>query len=372
MIKKLLSFLAASLGVLALAASVDAAVLKNAYISLTNPVAAATGTTHTFRFYHPTANFGRVRFQYCDNASGTCTDTGADALSGSTETVTNPASGNDSGNWSTGSWDSGGGNYYVEVSRSSVDSSAQGTWTFAMDSADNPAITECNVSTNSSTTTCYVRVQTYETTDTATPADSAILSMTLTRSVTVTATVNPSFELIISGVNPTQTASGNLTALTSTVTSTVSTIPFGSLTPGTAKYAAQSLTVTTNAQNGWSITGGMVANMTGTAYGDDIDPYNDGTAVVNTTSSSWVLPTGTASGTDSGWLGIGTDDGDVTGTSANDNQFFPLGTTAQTVSSQSASAQSELDIVVIGIEANAYQIADSYTGTLRYNALPTY
>lgn len=373
MVRKLIGALIAGIAVLAFANSAHAqSVLKNAYMSTSNSVAGQSGVTHTFTFYHPGSTFGSATFQYCTQPSGsTCSDTSIDVDTPAEDVVTE-GGGDDAGNWAVNG--SPSVSQGIETNATTADTDANNVWVFGFSSIDNPAFgsSACTASSNSSTRTCYVRVRTYAGTNVTTLSGSTTLSTTLTQSVTVTATVDPSFSLIISGVRQAQTATANGTTLTSTVTPTVTTIPFGNLTPGTEKFAAQSATVTTNAFGGYTISARMNANMTGSAYGDDIDGFV-GNAATTAVSAAWTVPTGTTSGTNTGWLGVGTDDTDVSGQGgAASDQFFTLGTGNTTLSNQSTSAQSELDIYVFGIEVNSYQRADSYTGVLRYNALPVY
>jgi hypothetical protein len=371
MLRKLLGALIVSVVVLSFASGANAqTVLKNAYLSTSNSISATTGVTHNFSFFHPGANFGSGTFQYCALASGTCTDSGFDVDSAAEGTVTE--GGNDrSADWST----SDNTTDTITVTASTADSDANNTWIFGFTGLINPNIstdTNCAASAGGSTRTCYVKINTYSGTNTTGSTGSTTVSVTVTQGVTVTATVDPSFSLIIAGVDPGATATANGTSLTTAITPTVTTIPFGNLTPGTEKFAAQAATVTTNAYGGYSITVRMANNMTGNGYGDDVDAFTGNSANFST-ANAWTLPTGTVSGTDTGWLGVGTDDTQVSGQGgANSNEFFSLGTTLTTVATQSTSAQSELDIFVYGIEVNSYQRADSYSGTLRYNALPVY
>lgn len=371
MVKKLIGVLAATFGVLTMVTTVDAAVLKNAFLQLSNATFGASSVTHTYNFYHVGSDLGSVEFEYCTTASGSCADPSIDVDDPAAISSITESSGSVSTDWTLNI----SGTNVIQVTRGAndEDDTADNDWVFAFNTISHPAYdsTACSASSNTSTKTCYVRVTTYSDTNYTTAADATILSMTLTRSVSVTATVDPSFTLVISGIRPSQTATINGTTLTSAITSTITTIPFGNLTPGTAKYVGQSATVTTNADGGYSITARMSANMSGTAYGDDIDQYtHTGGTATTTQSQSWTSPDGTESGEDSGWLGVGTDDGDVT--NAASNQFFSLGTTATTVARQTSSVQNEIDSFVYAIQVNSYQKADSYSGTLRYNALPVY
>lgn len=369
MIKKIIAIATGVIGALVFVTNVQAATLKNAYVTLSNPVTAATSVNHKFFFQVPSASstLAGVRFQYCVAASGACADT-LGGLSGAALNLVEEANAADTSNWVIGTaWT---GTFYVDLGRTSADATAGGNiWEFEFSGATNPTYTSCNLPAGNSTGTCYVRITTYSDTYGGTTADTSVISITVTRAVSVTATVDPSFSLIIAGVDPALTASANSTSLTAGITPTITTLPFGNLTPGTEKFLAQAATVTTNAFGGYSIAVSMSANMAGTAYGDDIDAFT-GNAASTAASASWTIPTGTGSGVNTGWLGVGTDDTGAAGQGA--NQFYSLGTGSTTVASQSTSAQSELDIFVYALEVNSYQRADSYSGTMRYNALPVY
>lgn len=347
----------------------DAAVMKNAYMRPDNPVSGANGVTHRFNFYHTTTSIGRIVFTYCENASGNCVDSGATLANAEIAAITLDA-GDELANWTATGNDAN--ETITLVRNSALVGTADGVWDIQLDTIKNPTIEACD--NGQSTGTCYIRIQSYTDTAGTIAADQTTVSITVTQAVTVSATVDPSFTLTVAGVAGTTdlTAQGWAASdLDDAITTTVNTIPFGNLTPGTVKYAAHLLTISTNASNGYSVTARMLANMTGSAYGSDIDPLGNG-AAVNTTSVAWASPTGTASGTDSGWLGIGTDDAGVT--AAADNQFFPLASTVpgQTVVNSGSSANNDQNYVIYAIEVNNFQRADSYTGTMRFNALPVY
>jgi len=71
--------------------------------------------------------------------------------------------------------------------------------------------------------------------------------------VVVTASVDTTLTFVISAVSAGQ-VSGNEATATTTVTTTATTIPWGTLVPGIPKLASQSLAVTTNATNGFTVT----------------------------------------------------------------------------------------------------------------------
>ena len=114
----------------------------------------------------------------------------------------------------------------------------------------------------------------------------------------------------------------------------------------------------------------MVTNLTGAAYAFDIDPFT-GNSATYTSAQSWLLPTGGTAGTDTGWLGVGTDDTDVAGQAS--DSFYSLGVPTTTLlMSNSDPTLGETNNLAFGIEVNSSQPADSYTGTLIYNATPVY
>lgn len=81
--------------------------------------------------------------------------------------------------------------------------------------------------------------------------DSISLKLAVIESVQVSATVDPTFTFSVALVGATQ---ANRCGLTTSVASTVSTIPFGTLSANTFKQAAQTLTVSTNANSGYVVT----------------------------------------------------------------------------------------------------------------------
>jgi len=367
MIKKLSALIILLVGVfLAVAPGAKAAILENAYLSINNPRSEQTGVTHDFFFYHSSTTIGSIQLRYCVEPSGGCTDSGtSDNLgAGALDYVEADGAVDDTANW-TASWNDG--SYWWRAYRDTADSDADGSWEFRFTNMKNPARTTCNEDGGSSTGTCYVRINTYSGTQYTGTADNGTVSITITQEVTVSARVDPTFTLTIAGV----TGAGqtlNSTVITA-LTTTVTTIPFGNLTADTAKFLAHTLTVTANNSGGYTITADMDANLTGTAYGDDIDGYI-GNSATNTASKSWTSPTGSTSGTHTGWLGVGTDDTGVTG--RGNNQFFTLGTSGTIVAQSDGPSSSRASNVVYAIQVNAFQQADNYTGAMTYVALPTY
>jgi hypothetical protein len=371
MLKKLILSGVLALGlVLAVAGThqVQAGLLENAYLSLSDPRTAQTGVTHDFYFNVINTTLGSVRIQYCVLPSGTCSFPSGGGASGTLGTYTE--AGGAPTQTFTASWEAGSTRWNVAAPTAET-TVAGNTWRFQFTSSVNPTYTDCthNPPSNSSTGTCYVRIYVYSATNFTGTPDETIVSLTVTQAVTVSARVDPTFTFTVEGTTGDGSTAANTTTLTNAITTTVTTIPFGNLTANTEKFAAHVLTVTTNTVGGYTIAARMTANLTGKAYADDIDPFA-AAGVNSTTPQSWSIPTGTVSGTNTGWLGVGTDDTGVTGQAA--NKFFPLNTTDFVVAKSPNSASTRISKIVYGIEVNAFQEADNYTGTLLYTATPVY
>lgn len=369
MLKRLLLILSSAAGFLAFATAAHAAVLENAYVVLGDPRSAQPDTTHDFRFEVVNGNMGSATFRYCVEPSGTtCSEVGTDNTGVvAIGTVTEGGAANTT--W-TASWNEGSDQ--IEATRDTADTTtAETLWRFLFNNVDNPSRANCTFTTNTSTGTCYVRIQTYTNTDLSGAADDTSISMTVTESVSVTARVDPTFTMLVAGVTGTaQTVNG--TVLTDGVTTTATTIPFGNLTANTEKFASHTITVTTNAPGGYTVDvrfqGGL---MTGSAFLHDIDSFKATGGVATTNDpASWEVPTGTTSGNETGWIGVGSSDTELSNFAT--NQFYRLGTQDVEIANSSISASSRVANVVYGIEVNPFQQADNYSGTMVYTATTTF
>jgi hypothetical protein len=107
---------------------------------------------------------------------------------------------------------------------------------------------------SSSAASYFLQFSTFNNTDcSSSHVDSVVVMYRFTDGQQVTATVDPTLTFTVAGV----TGNGSLTVNTATITNglatTSSTIPFGTLTSASNKIAAQDLTVTTNAGNGYTV-----------------------------------------------------------------------------------------------------------------------
>lgn len=193
--------------------------------------------------------------------------------------------------------------------------------------------------------------------------------------VAVTAEIESTLTFTILGTGDNQTLEG----ITTDVTTTATSVPFGSLTPGTAKQAAQILKVSTNANSGYTIT--VRTNNKLTSGSNNIDWFDeaDGTSPAsNTTPEAWASPPGTVSNTNTGYLGYHAgDDALGTGTTtrfATDNTYAPFSTTThEEVVYSSGPVTNEETYFVYQIEVNSLQPTGNYSGTtVTFVCTPTY
>jgi hypothetical protein len=98
-------------------------------------------------------------------------------------------------------------------------------------------------------TSYFAVIKTYTTNSCATPSDTVTVQFVYTDGQQVSATVDPTLTFALAGV----TSGGTVNGATTNVTATTTTIPFGTITSATNKIAAQDLTVTTNAGNGYTV-----------------------------------------------------------------------------------------------------------------------
>ncbi len=346
----------------------QAAQVKNLSITLSDPRPNPTSTTHTYLFTHVTAaTLKMINFEYCTTPSGTCTAPANVNTSSATEGT---LSGITAAQWTlnvgvaanpklqhTGAGEAVSGNTVMSLGIGTV---------------TNHAIDDCQAAGDTSSDTCYVRVTSCtEVTNCSSSVatnktDEGIASYTVVAAVTVTARVDPTFTFVVNSVAASQVNN----EITTSVASTFSTLPFGNLTAGTPKYAAHRLNVTTNTQAGYTVSNRMVTAMTGVYAGNNIDPFTHAWS----SAAVWTEPTGTAASVNTGWVGANTTDTDVANwTSGMEQKFGGVTSSAQTVMQSSTSDNGASGVyVTYAVEANVYQPADTYTGVLVYNALPTY
>jgi hypothetical protein len=345
---------------------VHAGQLTNLKMTMTSSVPSAS-TTHTFQFTHPSnATLRQVNFQYCQDPSGSCVaPNGLDASSALKGSLT----GLTAAQWSLNNASTDTPKLVHVGSGETVNDGT--VMNLPITTITNNVIDAGTPSNNCdgndgdlSTDTCYIIVTSYSDLGT-TAVDSGVTSYTVVASVTVRARVDPLFTFSVGGTS----AGAVYSAITTSVATTYNNLNFGNLTANTPKYAAHSLTVTTNTENGYTITQRMSSPLTGVYTSNNIDPFVASWG----TPTTWTQPTGTTPNVDTGWIGANTTDTGVAGWGSPSQKFGPVSSSNNVVMTESDSDSGAVSTyVTYGIEANVFQPADTYTGTLIYTAIPTY
>jgi len=198
--------------------------------------------------------------------------------------------------------------------------------------------------------------------------------------VTVSATVGTSLTFTVAGVADSQTAA-NGESTNTTITSTPTAIPWGTLAAGTAKVARQDLTVATNATNGYKVTLQFDQPLTSTAS-DTIDFFKDGNNQAS--STAWATPSNTLdTPTTYGHMGFTSDDADI-GTNQGSTVDFGVALYAGNATSShivmdhtgpadGTTANKGAAKIGFKIQIAALQESgDSYTAALTYIVTPTF
>ena len=210
-----------------------------------------------------------------------------------------------------------------------------------------------------------------------TQTDKGDTRIAIVNQVTVTASVDTTLTFTVAGV-----ASGGLVnGETISTTTTATAIGFGSLASGTPVVAAQDLTVSTNAQNGFVVTVHEDQNLL-SSNGADIDTFKDGNNTA--TPTTWTAPSALLGNENTyGHMGLTSDDTDL-----NANEFYSgsvikwagnfFSTTTRQIFSNSAPADGVTQNVGkarIGYKiqvSSLQEAATDYTNHLIYVCTPTF
>ncbi len=210
-----------------------------------------------------------------------------------------------------------------------------------------------------------------------TQTDRGDTRVAIVNQVTVTASVDTTLTFTVAGVASGQTINGETISTTTTATA----IGFGTLASGTPVLAAQDLTVTTNAQNGFIVTVRQDQNLL-SSNGADIDTFQDGANTA--TPIAWTGPAATLGSENTyGHMGLTSDDTDL-----NANEFYSgavikyagnfFATTTRTIFSHNAPSDGTTQNIGkarVGykIQVSALQeAATDYTNRLIYVCTPTF
>jgi len=212
----------------------------------------------------------------------------------------------------------------------------------------------------------------YEFVVTAGDADTGRARIVILDNISVTDILGNSFDFMISGLATSTAVNGASTTNTTTSTS----IPFGTLTPGEVKTMAQKLDVITDASNGFVVMIEQEDSLQ-SSTGADIDSFINGTYTDK--PLVWGSPTNNITNENTwGHWGITSDDIDLNAGEFAGTKFVAVSTSPRIVFSHSGPADGTTQNK--GTAEVGYQIEitplqesrDDYTTTLRYIATPTF
>ena len=218
---------------------VSSATLTTGSVTITDSRPTTTSVTYTIQFSNVSLSAIQcINVKFSDAATGGSKPTGmnitAAAFGGTSNYVPTPANWTISNNNTTG-----------------VSSITYGTGETPASASSRTVILTGITNGSTAGTTYYVQFSTFNNTDCATsPVDSATIAYIYTAGQVVTATVDPTLSFTISAVSNGQPVNG----VNTTVTTTSSTVPLGTLSTGANSIAAQDLYVGTNANGGYTVT----------------------------------------------------------------------------------------------------------------------
>lgn len=205
-----------------------------------------------------------------------------------------------------------------------------------------------------------------------TMADSASLRIAIVAAVDVTASIDASLTFTVAG-KTSGTVNGESETCGAAATATA--LPFGTVVPATAEVLCQTLSVTTNATNGFAVTVVQNQNLL-SSNGADVDTFKDGASTA--TPTAWTTPLGTLGNEATyGHYGITSEDDlntDEFGTALYaGNIGTPRSIFTHTGPADGSTANIGQTNVAVKIQVTALQeAATDYNNRLMYVATPTF
>lgn len=178
---------------------------------------------------------------------------------------------------------------------------------------------------------------------------------------------DPTLEFTISGVNSGTATNG----MTTNISTQYNKIDFGHIVIDDVLYGAQKLKVTTNAANGYSVRAKIDGYLQGLYPANKIDPF----AAYNASWSNpvaWESPFGTDANTDTGWIGANTSDTRVPDWNSASAKFGPMSSTKHAVMTSDSPDSGTEAYLTYALEVSVLQPADTYSGIIIYDIVPTY
>jgi hypothetical protein len=209
---------------------------------------------------------------------------------------------------------------------------------------------------NPSSATFYAQISTYTETDCSTgPVDSSnVIAMATVGGVTATVTVSPTISFSVANYVSAVNGSGD----SGPVTTSSSSIPFGTVAAGATAWGAQTLTVSTNASNGYTLyvrySGAMtnansdtIRNQSGTpAAAEDFDGSGSLSSLAYTA--------------------------DHTGVSFGSNKWAGLTTTNTAIATRGTEYNADATHIEYKVGISNTQPPGAYSTVIAYTATPSY
>ena len=340
----------------------QAASIGNREMKISDSRPSQTGVTYDFEGDHSGSTIYCLEIVFCTSATGGCGDWGGDASS-----AVKGASA-DWSNWTYPDWTASGFTATRVLYVNATGETGGSDYSFSTASTANP----------SSAASYFGRVTTYSDWEScSTSVDSGVTAFAIISGVAVSATVAETLSFSISLVtnNDCDTAFGTLAGPDSLATS----IAFGELTAGTFYHACQDLGISTNAGNGYNLTGQETTSLYDSNIPDTIDDaVGDSSSMTETATDTWstsnygfAYSCDNVSGTDCS-LTATTFYRQFACISANSAECQPSqGDTATTVMSNSG-VSSSTSTVEYKVRISGTQAAGNYSNTVVYIATPTF
>ncbi|MEI6498714.1 MAG: hypothetical protein WCO23_02000 [bacterium] len=230
----------------------------------------------------------------------------------------------------------------------------------------NPEIGECS-SSHSLMDSCAIFIKTY--------SDAGTL-LTDYGQVNYEMRDDVSLSFAIEGVSSGVATNG----MTTTTATDSDMINFGRLDMLTPKLAAQKLTISTTAPNGYRVSVKTDGYLQGLFPANKIDPFGDYNVAWNA-PKVWTHPWGTEPNSDTAWFGANTSDAridsclglyNVWSNGYGSAKYGPISTTRHAVMCSEQKDYGTSAYVTYNIEVSEIQPPDTYIGTIVYDVLPVY
>jgi len=327
----------------------QAAAIANRQMTVSDTRPDQTGVTYDFEGDHSGTTVYCLEIKFCTTATGGCTFPSAQGMSMSVASATSTGW----GNWTYSDWSGG----FATTAEGFKYTNATGEG-----GGNNYSFSAANI-TNPSANTYYARAYSYTEVGCSTEEDSGVTAFAIISGVSVTATVAETLSFSIAGLNAGSVNGATITETTSTATS----VPLGELSTTAKTVGAQTLTVSTNATQGYTTTIEYTGPLNSSGASYDITDHT-GTNGVPTTMS-----TGTEA------FAYTTEDSSLSGaspdrfTSAGGNKWARFYTDPYEVTYSTSAVNNETTDV--GYEANidgTTPAGDDYSTTVIFVCTPIY